>query len=413
MDNQEQEGIIEEKSFAEFLAENPLEREWLQPGQKVQARIVKISPEWIFIDLGGKSEGYLDRKEYLDPEGNLTVKEGETVNVFFLSSRNNEKLFTCKIGRGDAAKAYLEDAWRSGIPVEGRISKETKGGLEVVIAGDVRAFCPFSQTGLTRSENITEYIGKTLPFKIMEYAEQGRNVIISHREILQEEKAKHKEELKEVLKEGMIVTGKVMSLHNFGAFVDIGGIQGLLPLSEIGYDRAAEINSLLTIGDVLSLSILKLDWDADKISLSLKANLVDPWTNIEKNFSKGACLTGRVSSLTNFGAFVTLEAGVEGLIHISKLAKGKRIKHASEVLAKGQSIEIRIEAIDTEKKRISLALAAADGEGAEKAGPGANEEKVEDLLKYMEEVKSTSFGSLGDLLKAKYAPKSDPDKRDK
>jgi small subunit ribosomal protein S1 len=405
MNNQEPDGIIEEKSFAEFLAENPLEKEWLQPGQKVQARIVKISPEWIFIDLGGKSEGYLDRKEYLDPEGNLTVKEGETVNVYFLSSRNNEKLFTCKIGRGDAAKAYLEEAWRSGIPIEGRISKETKGGLEVVIAGDVRAFCPFSQTGLARGENIAEYIGKTLLFKIVEYAEQGRNVIISHREILQEEKAKQKEGLKEVLKEGMIVTGKVMSLHNFGAFVDIGGIQGLLPLSEIGWDRAAEINSLLAVGDVLSLSILKLDWAADKITLSLKANLVDPWTNIEKNFSKGACLTGRVSSLTNFGAFVTLEAGVEGLIHISKLAKGKRIKHANEVLAKGQSVEVRIEAIDIEKKRITLSLAAADGEGSEKAGPGGNEENVEDLLKYIGEAKSTSFGSLGDLLKAKYSPK--------
>jgi small subunit ribosomal protein S1 len=413
MDNQEPDRIIQEKSFAEFMAENPLDKEWLQPGQKVQARIVKLSPEWIFIDLGGKSEGYIDRKEYLDSEGNLTVKEGDIVNVYFLSSRNSEKLFTCKIGRGDAAKAYLEDAWRNGIPVEGKISKETKGGLEVVIAGDVRAFCPFSQTGLTRSENVADYLGKTLPFKIMEYAEQGRNVIISHREILQEEKAKHKEGLKAVLKEGMIVTGKVMSLHNFGAFVDIGGIQGLLPLSEIGWDRAAEINSLLTVGDVLSLSILKLDWDADKISLSLKANLIDPWTNIEKNFSKGACLTGRVSSLTNFGAFVTLEAGVEGLVHISKLAKGKRIKHASEILVKGQSIEVRIEAIDVEKKRISLALAAADGEGVEKAGTGVDEEKAEDVQKYLGEAKSTSFGSLGDLLKEKYSPKSNPDKRDK
>ena len=413
MDNQEQQGIIEEKSFAEFMAENPVEKEWLQPGQKVQARVVNISPEWIFIDLGGKSEGYLDRKEYLDPEGNLTVKEGETLTVHFLSSRNNEKLFTSKIGRGDAAKAYLEEAWHSGIPIEGRISKETKGGLEVLIAGDVRAFCPFSQTGLARTENIADYLGKTLPFKITEYAEQGRNVIISHREILQEEKAKQKEGLKEILKEGMIVTGKVMSLHNFGAFVDIGGIQGLLPLSEIGWDRGAEINSLLTVGDVLSLSILKLDWEADKISLSLKANMVDPWTNIEKNFSKGACITGHVSSLTNFGAFVTLEAGVEGLLHISKLAKGKRIKHASEVLAKGQSVEVRIEAIDAEKKRISLALATGDVEGTEKAGTEGNEDKVEDLLKYLGEAKATSFGSLGDLLKTKYSPKSIPDKRDK
>ena len=404
MDNQEPEEIIEEKTFAEFLAENPLEKEWLQPGQKVQAHIVKIAPEWIFIDLGGKSEGHLDRKEFLDAEGNLTVKEGDAINVYFLSSRNNEKLFTSKIGRGDAAKAFLEDAWHNGIPIEGKIAKETKGGLEVIIAGDVRAFCPFSQSGLARGENTADYLGKTLLFKILEFAEQGRNIVVSHREILQEEKAKQKEDLKDVLKEGMIVPGKVMSLHNFGAFIDIGGIQGLLPLSEIGWDRSADINSLLKVGDALSLSILKLDWEADKITLSLKANLADPWTTIEKNFSKGACLTGRVSSLTNFGAFVTLEAGVEGLIHISKLAKGKRIKHASEILEKGQSVEVCIEAIDVEKKRISLS--PVNREETEGAEPGAAQDKVEDLQKYMGETKSTSFGSLGDLLKAKYSPKS-------
>jgi small subunit ribosomal protein S1 len=160
---------MEEKSFAEFMAEIPLEKEWLHPGQKVQAVIVKITPEWIFIDLGGKSEGYLDCKEFVDEKGSLTVKEGDAVHAYFLSSRNNERLFTTKVGKGDAAKAYLEDACRNGIPVEGKIAKETKGGVEVIIAGDVRAFCPFSQMGLPRSENVAEYIGKNMAFKITQY----------------------------------------------------------------------------------------------------------------------------------------------------------------------------------------------------------------------------------------------------
>lgn len=392
MNNQETEEIMEEKSFAEFMAENPVEREWLHPGQRVNAAIVKITPEWIFIDLGSKSEGHLDGKEFLDGEGNLTVKEGDTIRAYFLSSRNNEKLFTTRVGIGNAGKAHLEDAWRSGIPVEGRIAKETKGGLEVVIAGDVRAFCPFSQTGLPRSENISEYLGKTLPFKITEYGENGRNIVISHRTILEEEKTKQKEVLKEILKEGMTVQGKVMSIHNFGAFVDVGGIQGLLPLSEIGWNRTEEIKDVLAVGDELSLSILKLDWAADKITLSRKAVLPDPWANIESSFPKGSCHSGRVTSLTDFGAFVTLETGVDGLVHISKLAKGKRIKHTGEVLAKGQTVEVRIETVDAEKKRISLSLVGSEGE--------ENEEKTDDYRKYLGGP-SRSLGSWGDMLKGK------------
>jgi len=395
MNNLEAEEIREEKTFAEFMAETTVEREWLQPGQRVNAAIVKITPEWIFIDLGSKSEGYLDSKEFTDSEGNLTVKEGDTIRAYFLSSRNNEKFFTTRVGRGDAGKAYLEDAWYNGIPVEGKITKETKGGIEVAIAGDVRAFCPFSQTGLPRSENILEYLGKTLPFKITEYGENGRNIVISHRAILEEEKAKQKEGLKEVFKEGMIVKGKVMSIQNFGAFVDIGGIQGLLPLSEIGWNRAEEIKDVLAVGDELSLSILKLDWAADKITLSRKATLPNPWSNIEGGFPKGSCHSGRVTFLTDFGAFVTMETGVDGLVHISKLAKGKRIKHAGEVLAKGQTVEVRIESVDVEKKRISLSLVDSEVE--------ENEEKTDDYHKYLEGP-SRSLGSLGDMLKGKVKP---------
>ena len=386
MENQE----FKEKSFAEFMAENPIEREWLQPGQKVEATIVKITPEWIFIDLGSKSEGYLDSKEFLDESGKFAISEGDKIKAYFLSSRNNEKLFTTLIGRGDAAKTYLEDACRNGIPIEGRIAKETKGGYEVIIAGDVRAFCPFSQLGLPRNEDVSEYFGKNLAFKIMEFGENGRNVVLSRREILEEEKAKRKKDLKETLKEGMLVQGKVISLHKFGAFVDIGGIHGLLPLSELGWDRSEDIKDIISIGDELSLSIIKLDWDSDKITLSRKATLPDPRANIERDFPKGSLFKGRVSSLTNFGAFISLDNGVEGLIHISKLGKGKRIKHAGEVLAKGQVVEVIIEDLNSEKKRISLSLAGAD--------VAEQEESTDDYRRYMG-ASPLSFGSLGDALR--------------
>jgi len=223
----------EEKSFAELLGESEPERGWLKPGQRVDAVIVKITPEWVFIDVGGKHEGYLDRREFLDAEGNLGVQEGQAVRAYFLSSQHNERLFTTKVGAGEAGRAFLEDASRSGIPVEGVVEREVKGGFEIKVAGDVRGFCPFSQMGLFRAATPAEWVGRRLTFRIIEYGERGRNVVLSHRAILEEERAKLKEVLKAELKEGMAVKGTVVSLQKFGAFVDLGGIQALIPISEI------------------------------------------------------------------------------------------------------------------------------------------------------------------------------------
>lgn len=396
MNDQEIMERMQEESFAQLLADNPIEKDWLQPGQQVEAVIVKIAPEWVFIDLGSKSEGYLDRKEFIGSDGTFTVKEGDLIKVYFLSSRNNERLFTTKVGRGDNAKAFLEDAWSNGIPVEGKISKEIKGGIEVIIAGHVRAFCPFSQTGISRSENIADYIGKILLFHITEYSEKGRNIVLSHRLILERETDKKKEYLKETLQEGMSVHGRVISIRNFGAFVDIGGIQGLLPLSELGWDRSEIMKDILAVGDELTLSIVKLDWDSEKITLSRKAMLPNPWENIVKNFPIGSVTFGSVASLTNFGAFISLGKGIEGLIHISKLGNGKRIKHTSEVLTAGQTVEVQIEAIDSEKKRISLSLAHTNGD--------EQPTQLNDYASYLG-ISSTSFGSLGDTLKNRLTSK--------
>ncbi len=384
------------KSFAEMLGESAMDQGWLTPGQRVEAVIVKITPEWVFIDVGGKHEGYLDRREFLDAEGNVTVKEGETIRAYFLSSQRNEKLFTTKIGSGEAGRAFLADAADSGIPVEGLVEKEVKGGFEIRVAGDVRGFCPFSQMGLFRTEVAADWIGKRLSFRIIEYGERGRNVVVSHRAILEEERAKQKEVLKETLKEGMTVKGTVVSLQKFGAFVDLGGVQGLIPISEIAWERVGEVSDKLTIGQEIEAAILKLDWEQDRVSLSLRSILPDPWDKVEGQFPEGLSLTGTVVRLTKFGAFVNLSSGVDGLIHISRLGRGKRITHPSEILKEGQAVAVRIEKIDRGAKRISLALA-----GDEEAGDGKAEE-AEDLRKYMGD-KSSSFGSLGDILQKKMA----------
>lgn len=384
------------KSFAELLDESGMDQGWLKPGQRVQAVIVKITPEWVFIDVGGKHEGYLDRREFLDAEGNVTVKEGEVLKAYFLSSQHNEKLFTTKVGAGEAGRAFLEDAFKSGIPVEGSVEREVKGGFEIKVAGDTRGFCPFSQMGLYRIETPADWVGRRLTFKIIEFGERGRNVVVSHRAILEEEQRKLKEGLKLSLKEGMLVKGTIVSIQKFGAFMELGGVQGLIPISEITWEHVNDISEHLKIGQEVEAVILKLDWDRDRISLSLRSNLPDPWERIEKEFPEGSSMNGTVARLTKFGAFVTIIPGVDGLIHISRLGRGKRITHPSEVLKEGESVAVKVEKIERESKRISLALAGDVEE--EKA------EEIEDFTKYVGKAPG-SFGSLGEALQKKMGAK--------
>jgi len=378
----------EEKSFEELLEENLGGTQRLKPGEKVTAEIVNITDEWVFIDLGGKSEGSLARSELVDEQGALTVAEGETVEAYFLSSRNNELLFTTRIETREAGLSYLEDAWRSGIPVEGVVEKEIKGGYDVKIAGNLRGFCPHSQMGIRRRDD-NEYVGKHLTFKITEYAENGRNIVLSHRAIREEELRKKREVLKETLQEGQRVTGVITSIQKFGAFIDIDGAQGLIPISEISWGQVDDIKEILSSGQEIEVAIMKLDWEHDRLSFSIKQTLPDPWERIDEKYAAGSRYTGTVARLTKFGAFVTLEGGIDGLIHISKLGEGRSINHPSEVLETGQDIEVEIETIDTDQKRISLVTAQyADAK---------NTEEKDDYQSYMGKT-STSMGTLGDLL---------------
>ncbi|MHC1725706.1 MAG: 30S ribosomal protein S1 [Syntrophobacteraceae bacterium] len=388
---------MEEESFAELLQQSLIKPVRFSPGQKVQARIVKISGEWIFLDLGGKSEGCLDRKELLDEEGALSVKEGDAIEAYFLSSENNELRFTTRITGGEAGRHFLEDAWENGIPVEGVIEKEIKGGFEIKIAGSSRAFCPFSQMGQQRGGNPSELIGQHLPFRITQYDEKGRNIVLSHRSVLEEERQKQRDEMKAQMQEGEKYAGTITSIQNFGAFVKIGSVEGLIPISEIGWDRVEDIQERLKVGQEVEVVALKLDWEKDRLSFSLKRAMPDPWENIEREFPAESRHQGTVARLTNFGAFVTLAPGVDGLLHISKLGGEKRIKHPREVVAEGQTLEVKVENIDKENKRLSLSLASSDKAEDQK-------EREETYAQYSGD-KPKSMGTLADLLKAKFAEK--------
>ena len=388
----------EEKSFAELFEKTRIQKDFLKPGQKIEAIIVKITKDWIFLDLGGKSEGYLDRKELTDESGNLSVKEGDSITAYFLSSKHNEKLFTTKIGAGDSARTYIEEVWRNAIPIEGIVEKEIKGGFEIKLAGGMRGFCPYSQIDLQRSDNAKDYIGRRLSFRITEYGERGRNIILSARAILEEQKKKEEEALKEKLHEGMTIKGTVVSVRDFGAFLDIGGLQGLLPISEIGWERVENIHERLSIGQTLDVVITKLDWQENRISLSQKETLPDPWNEAPAKYPEGTLHTGTVVRLTKFGAFVNLGPGVDGLIHISKLGKGKRITHPGEVVAVGQTFDVRIDAVNSEQKRISLSILEAESQ--EDASRKTGKKSEEDYREYVNKAPA-SLGSLGDIMKRK------------
>lgn len=371
----------DDKSFAEMFQETTASsKDRLRPGQRIEATVVRIAKEWIFIDLGAKSEGSVARNEFTDTEGNLTVTEGDRVQVYFLSEKKNERLFTVKVS-GGAVAGHLEEACQNGIPVEGTVTAEVKGGFDVRFSGSVRAFCPFSQMEMRRIGNAEEYIGKKLAFRITKFSEHGKNIVVSRRALLEEEQALQKEALQESLNIGQSVKGIITSIRDFGAFVDIGGIEGLIPVSEIAWGRIEDINERLTVGQEVTVTILKLDWDQDRYSFSLKDSLPDPWEELSGIFSEGSVVTGKVVRLTEFGAFVELAPGIDGLVHISKLGAGRRISHPREVTQVGNALEVKIDSVDPEKKRLSLSLpmpAKAEGSEPSKAGDKQKKAKGED-----------------------------------
>jgi small subunit ribosomal protein S1 len=376
----------QESEFERLLEENLSEKRSLEPGQLIEAEIVSISEDCIFLQLDGKSEGQLDTAEMIDSKGNITVKEGDKIKAFFLSGKNGIMQFTTRISGEKAEDTVLRSAFENGIPVEGIVEKEIKGGFDVKI-GETRAFCPFSQMGMRRVENPGDFTGKHLTFKITEYSEKGRNIVVSNRAILEEERQKKIELLKESLTEDMTITGTVKSIQSFGAFIDIGGVQALLPISEISRDRVEDIHKVLTPGQEIEVAILKLDWNNEKFSVSMKKLLPDPWDEAKSKYPKGSTHKGTVVRLMNFGAFVNLEPGLDGLVHISELKGDERIDHPRDAVKEGQTLEVEINDVDVQKKRISLK-------------PAGRSQLDESLSKYMDSEPDT-YNPFSALLKDK------------
>ncbi len=345
-----------EESFADLLEKSMGTSERLRPGQKVKATVISISDELVYIALGGKSEGTVSLDEFKDETGAVQVKPGDEIEAVFVSVRDGIRELTTKIGGIPSIKMNsLRGAHEAGLPIIGDVRREIKGGFEVMIDG-VKCFCPFSQIDLRGGREGGIYLGRSFPFRILELSDDGRNIILSRRAVLEEEKQAKIAELKTKLEVGKDVTGTVRSIQKFGAFVDLGGIDGLIPVSELAWGRVDKPEDVLKTGQEVTARILSLDWEQNRLSLSLKALQPDPWVEAAAKYQVGQKTAGTVVRLAAFGAFVNLEPGLDGLIHISNFGTGKRINHPKEVVAVGQSVEVYIIGVESADKRISLSL---------------------------------------------------------
>jgi small subunit ribosomal protein S1 len=355
------ENEMEEKaSFAELLeAGSEATRGRLYLGDTVSGRVAKISKDTVFVDLGGKSEGIADIQEFLEKDGNLTVKQGDWVEMRVSSIRDGIHLTKGIKIQGADALEILREAQQNLIPVEGRVSGVVKGGFEIDLSG-IRAFCPSSQFDLRFCEKPEEHIGARYPFRIMEIKEKGKNVVVSRRVLLEEEQEKESIETLKRLRPDLECEGKVTKLTDFGAFVDIGGVEGMVHISEISHMRINRPSEILKSGQLVKVKVMKIELDKEgkrKISLSIKALEPDSW---EKGlgFEEGEVIRGKVSRLTDFGAFIEVAPGVDGLVHISEISY-ERISHPSRLLHEGDRVDVLVMGIDRETRRISLSIKEA------------------------------------------------------
>lgn len=344
------------EEFAAMLEEEPEQAPApiLSVGQRLSGRIRTIDESSVFVDYGGRSEAVVDLQELRDEHGEVSCRVGDNIEAFVASVENEVRL---TLSRRTGNVQILRQAYENGIPVDGRVTGFNSGGL-VVNLGGRRAFCPVSQIDTGYSKDLASYAGQTLTFKIVEFRGRGRNIVLSRRAHLEAEAARRADELREKLSEGAEVVGKVTRLERFGAFVDLGGVEGLVHVSEIAHNRVGHPKDVLRSGDEVNVKILELKdlgGDKERISLSMKALQPDPWDGAIEKVREGEVISGKVVSIQQFGAFVEVSPGVEGLVHVSQLARS-RVARPADAVSVGQEVRARIRKIDRERKRISLSI---------------------------------------------------------
>ncbi len=327
-------------------------------GEIVKGNVVDVSRDEVMIDIGFKSEGYIPADEFESDENALpNVKVGDEIDVFIVRREDSEGqiVLSKKIADQTLVWDEITQAFEDGSPVDGHIRDKQKGGLEVTV-GTLRAFLPASQVDLRPTQDLDQFVGETFPMKIISLNKRRNNIVLSRRAWLEAEMAEKKEEVLKSLEVGQLITGVVKNITNFGAFVDLGGVDGLLHKTDMAWKRVHHPSEIVNIGDEIEVQVIAIGEENEKISLGLKQKTNDPWENVEENYVIGSKVSGTVVNIVNYGVFVQLEEAVEGLIHVSEMAWTRRNVAPSRMVSKGTEIEAIVLEISKEEKRISLGI---------------------------------------------------------
>ncbi len=347
--------------FANLLEKEPERDVRFLVGEKVKGTVAMIPQGTgtdILIDLGGsKASAIVEKIDLLDAEGKLTVKLGDTLELFVISKKGGEILLSTKMSAALKSAGDLENAFNRKTPVRGKVAKVVKGGFEVTILGKP-AFCPVSQLDIRFVEDPTVHIGQEYEFQIDKFEEGGRNVVLNRAVLLRAQAEERLKQLMTTLKPDTVLDGVVTEVRDFGAFVDIGGVDGLVHVSQLGHARVVKASDVVHKGDKVRVKVLKIETEGGKpkISLSMKATATDPWDEINKHVEGGKSYTGKVTNLMPFGAFIEIAPGIEGLLHVSEMSWMKRVHHPSDIVKQGDRVTVTVKDIDTNSRRISLSM---------------------------------------------------------
>jgi small subunit ribosomal protein S1 len=329
----------------------------VEEGQILKGIVVDITPDHVTVDVGYKSEGQIPMQEFLKRDKKVDVKIGDRIDVVLERKESEEGLLILSKDKADKVNVWREisRSCREGEVMEGEIISKVKGGLSVDIGG-IFAFLPGSQIDLKPVRNLDALIGKRLKFKVIKFNRKRNNIVLSRRILLDEERRLLREETLKNIKEGEIIEGTVKNLTDYGAFIDLGGVDGLLHVTDITWGRIGHPSDRLSVGDRIKVKVLHFDREKEKVSLGLKQALPDPWDSVIERYPVGSRIKGKVVNVTDYGVFVELEEGIEGLVHISELTWSKKMKHPSKVVHIGDEVEVMVLDCDPAKRRISLGM---------------------------------------------------------
>ena len=349
-------GVMDDASFDRLLDMYDVSFKNFAEGEVVKGVVLQVSDSEVIVDVGYKSEGIIAIDEFRDETGKISVKLGDIVDVLLEKTEDKEGYVVLSKEKAEKMKVWddVERAYQERRVVVGRVIERVKGGLAVDIG--VRAFLPGSQVDLRPVRNLDSLKGQELRMRVIKVNKKRGNIVLSRKAVLEEENAERKRDTLETLEEGKVLMGTVKNITEYGAFVDLGGIDGLLHITDMSWGRINHPSEVLNVGDEIKVQVLKFDRESERVSLGYKQLKADPWTTATLKYPVGVRVKGKVVSLTDYGAFVELEEGVEGLIHVSEMSWSKKVKHPSKVLTVGQEVECQVLGIDQEAHRISLGL---------------------------------------------------------